>query len=143
MAKKRFTQDLFGLFEDQNPDEIGSPAPAEETEEDVKVSVPVKTINARKKLSSKDFTLNLDSFIKDESGNTRPPKRRRTGLDYLIRSTVNDEKGDAAGHRQSDSKRVTLTFKKEHLTTLKERARERNIYLKDLVQELVAQYLEQ
>lgn len=148
MAKKRFTDDLSGLFEDNYL--TGTDTAAQEDEEAVEVSVPVRTKKAKKKISSKNFTQNLDVFLSDDqrraaAGRTaeRQAPRRRTGLDYLIRSTVQDE--DRAAPTEPavpDTKRVTLIFNKEHLVTLKEQAKERKMYLKDVVQEMVAQYLE-
>ena len=139
MAKKRFTDNLSGLFED-NDYLIGDDPMAVE-EEVVDVDVPVKTKKAKKKISSKNFTKNLDVFISDD--NRRSRSRRRSGLDYLIRSTVQDdpdrEPEEAA---KPETKRVTLVFNKDHLLTLKEEAKERKMYLKDVVQEMVAQYLE-
>lgn len=137
MAKKRFTDNLSGLFEDNYL--IGDD-PMAVDEEVVEVSVPVKTKKAKQKISSKNFTQNLDVFLGDDK---RRGTRRRTGLDYLIRSTVEedpDAEPDAA--TKPDTKRVTLVFNKEHLLNLKEEAKDRKMYLKDVVQQMVAQYLE-
>ena len=139
MAKKRFTDNLSGLFED-NEYLIGDDPMAVE-EEVVDVDVPVKTKKAKKKISSKNFTKNLDVFISDD--NRRSRSRRRSGLDYLIRSTVQDDPDrEPEEPAKPETKRVTLVFNKEHLLTLKEEAKERKMYLKDVVQEMVAQYLE-
>ena len=139
MAKKRFTDNLSGLFED-NDYLIGDDPMAVE-EEVVDVDVPVKTKKAKKKISSKNFTKNLDVFISDD--NRRSRSRRRSGLDYLIRSTVQDDPDrEPEEPAKPETKRVTLVFNKEHLLTLKEEAKERKMYLKDVVQEMVAQYLE-
>jgi len=73
----------------------------------------------------------------------KPRRRRKTGLDLLIRSTVADEDRGPRGAKAPDTKRVTLIFNKEHLATLKEQAKERGMYLKDVVQEMVAGYLEE
>ncbi len=167
MAKKRFTDDLFGLFEEpaprqddpraeQKPVSAPKPATSEDKGESVQVDVPTKSTKARRKLSSKGFTADLDAFLSDsfERENTAPPtasapaaapkktRRRKTGLDLLIRSTVADE-DRAAGKNTADTKRVTLIFKKDHLAELKVQAKERGVYLKDVVQEMVAQYLEE
>ena len=139
MAKKRFTDNLSGLFED-NEYLIGDDPMAVE-EEVVDVDVPVKTKKAKKKISSKNFTKNLDVFISDD--NRRSRSRRRSGLDYLIRSTVQDDPDrEPEEPAKPETKRVTLVFNKDHLLTLKEEAKERKMYLKDVVQEMVAQYLE-
>jgi hypothetical protein len=140
MAKKRFTDNLSGLFEDDNY--LIGDDPMAVNEEVVEVSVPVKTKKAKKKISSKNFTQNLDVFLGDDSRRSKTP-RRRTGLDYLIRSTVEDDPDrEPQEPAKPDTKRVTLVFVKDHLLTLKEEAKERKMYLKDVVQEMVAQYLE-
>lgn len=174
MAKKRFTDNLSGLFEEPAPGPATpradapsvSASSAPQDEERVDVEVPAPTPRARKKLSSKGFTADLDAFLSDSfaredhspasptspapasapqqrPGSPAPrPRRRRTGLDLLIRSTVSDEQRESRGPRAGDTKRVTLIFNKEHLATLKEQAKERGMYLKDVVQEMVAEYLE-
>lgn len=152
MAKKRFTDDLSGFFEN---DPFGTDTGLEQEEnareEAVEVSVPVKNKKAAKKLSNKNFTQNLDSFLTEDSqrGKAAAPtvsrrRRKRSGLDLLIRSTVSDEDREAGNQPQKpDTKRVTLVFNKEHLLILKEQAKDRKMYLKDVVQEMVAQYLEE
>ncbi|WP_116109224.1 hypothetical protein [Lewinella sp. IMCC34191] len=139
MAKKRFTDNLSGLFEDN--DYLIGDDPMAVSEEVVDVDVPVKTKKAKKKITSKNFTKNLDVFISDD--NRRSRSRRRSGLDYLIRSTVQDDPDREPDEpAKPETKRVTLVFNKEHLVTLKEEAKERKMYLKDVVQEMVAKYLE-
>ncbi|MTB53138.1 hypothetical protein [Lewinella sp. W8] len=171
MAKKRFTDDLFELFED--PKNTGAErqedaVPSQQEEEEVEVSVPVQTSRAKRKLSSKKFTADLDAFLNDsfdqeqasstapevsagQSPRTPSPRptsrrrgRKRSGLDYLIRSTVRENDPDQErGGNTADTKRVTLIFNKEHLAILKAQAKERGIYLKDVVQEMVSSYLEE
>lgn len=166
MAKKRFTDDLFGLFEESQemaapePQAPATPPANDKGEETVEVKVPAASSKARKKLSSKNFTADLDDFLSDSferEANTdasskpapaaaphhRPRSRRRkTGLDLLIRSTVADEDRNPRGGNTADTKRVTLIFNKQHLAELKVQAKERGMYLKDVVQEMVSNYLE-
>lgn len=174
MAKKRFTDDLFGLFEDplkqDSPAKHITEAPTSEQSENVpqkdappvetekvEVEVPSSSRRAKRKLSSKKFTADLDAFLSDSfaregtSPNTpnpapapapRPRRRRKTGLDLLIQSTVADEDRHPRGEKSPDTKRVTLIFNKEHLAELKEQAKGRGVYLKDVVQEMVSEYLE-
>ncbi len=166
MAKKRFTEDLFGLFEEPTPapepirPEAAAPEGAAEQEESVEVDIPTASSRAKRKLSSKKFTANLDSFLSDSferenvatpgSSSTSPapasaprPRRRKTGLDLLIRSTVADEDRATSDGNTAETKRVTLIFKKDHLAELKSHAKERGVYLKDVVQEMVTKYLEE
>ncbi|OAV43003.1 hypothetical protein [Lewinella sp. 4G2] len=170
MAKKRFTADLNDLFDNPYPgtdlnygggsDEVaGADAKDEET---VEIEVPVRSSKAKKKLSSKKFTADLDAFMSLDmdraSGGTSstdsapksrrtapaaaPRRRRKTGLDLLIRSTISkEEMAEREKPRAPDTKRVTLVFNKAHLVTLKEQAKDRKMYLKDVVQEMVANYL--
>jgi hypothetical protein len=167
MAKKRFTDDLFGLFEDpfggdasvDQPVEIaGKQAPEEDTTtERVEVQIPAPSPKAKRKLSSKKFTLDLDAFLSDSfakeanpasnpssapASAPRPRRRRKTGLDLLIQSTVTDEDRSPRGEKTPDTKRVTLIFDKTHLAELKVQAKDRGMYLKDVVQEMVSSYLE-
>ena len=163
MAKKRFTDDLFGLFEDSSFEEPNSaaehanPAVPSAEEEAVEVQVPVRNTSARRKLTSKGFTQDLDAFMSDsfereaqrqsqptaKTSRRTPSRRRRAGLDLLIRSTVRDDDEDQRprGSQTPETKRVTLIFNKQHLVKLKEEAKERKMYLKDVVQEMVAGYL--
>lgn len=164
MAKKRFTDDLFGLFEEplkqdtpaqQSADADRADAPV--ATEKVEVEVPSSTPRARRKLSSKKFTADLDAFLSDSFARENNPapkpssapapaprsrRRRKTGLDLLIQSTVTDEDRAPKGEKAPDTKRVTLIFKKDHLVELKDQAKERGVYLKDVVQEMVSEYLE-
>ncbi|MFT5998054.1 MAG: hypothetical protein ACI81P_000501 [Neolewinella sp.] len=176
MAKKRFTDDLFGLFEEPTPqpekpawEAAAAPeATSGNSEERVEVNVPTVNDRARKKLSSKKFTADLDAFLSEsfERENVAPstspapaaaptsegnsaaknaprPRRRTTGLDLLIRSTVADEDRSSTDGNTAETKRVTLIFKKNHLSELKDEAKGRGMYLKDVVQEMVAKYLEE
>ena len=54
-----------------------------------------------------------------------------------------DEDRSTRGGNTAETKRVTLIFKKDHLTELKEQAKERGMFLKDVVQEMVSKYLEE
>lgn len=149
MAKKRFTDGLSGLFE--NPFDAPVPTDADGTdvgndEVSFDVDVPVKSPAKRKKLSGKGFTGSLDNFLTEqESPNRMPSRRRRTGLDFLIRSTVdaNDEDRNPVAPKTKDTKRVTLVFRKDHLADLKGLAKERGMYLKDLVADMATKYLEE
>ena len=173
MAKKRFKDNLFGLFEEETPRaEAPASTPAEakpsptpsvaEDETTFDIEVPTKTPRARRKASGKGFTQGLDSFLNDSferenalpapassatstapaAAPRTPRRRRRSGLDLLIRSTVPDEDRNVSAPKAADTKRVTLIFKKDHLLELKEQAKERGMYLKDVVQEMVAGYLD-
>lgn len=155
MAKKRFTDDLFGLFEpEQAQPDAAAEAKATEEELSVEVEVPVNR-KSRRKLSGKNFTQDLDAYLSDSFANepsapsttsssaaSSRRRRRRSGLDLLIQSTVADDPDrQPRGGNTAETKRVTLIFNKEHLASLKEIAKQRKVYLKDLVGEMVEQYL--
>ncbi|MEO0628274.1 MAG: hypothetical protein AAFY91_14875 [Bacteroidota bacterium] len=146
MAKKRFTDGLFDLFEPEvQPAEENGHAATEG--EAIDVEVPVTPRN-RQKLGRKNFTQGLDAYLSDsftrETNTDRPKRRRRrSGLDLLIQSTVNDDPDrQPKGGNTAETKRVTLIFNKEHLATLKDMAKTRKMYLKDLVGEMVEKYLD-
>ena len=154
MAKKRFTDGLSDLFD--NPFDGSAPTPSADgdavgdDEVSFDVNVPVKNKATRKKLSGKGFAGSLDNFLNDSfeqagSSAPQPRRRRRTGLDFLIRSTVekDDEDRNPVGPKPKDTKRVTLIFRKDHLVELKDLAKERGMYLKDLVADMAAKYLEE
>ena len=177
MAKKRFTADLNDLFDNPYPgtDLSYGEGATSGIEETVEVDVPVTSARAKRKLSSKKFTADLDAFLTQDIDRAKasaapeqtgkapkssrsasrqgtglagsqpakaPRKRRKTGLDLLIRSTISkEEMAERNAPRAPDTKRVTLVFNKEHLVTLKEQAKDRKMYLKDVVQEMVSNYL--
>ena len=172
MAKKRFTDDLFGLFEEPVPTPETNPTEAaselrspDHKEESVEVDVPTEPTKSRRKLSSKCFTAALDASLSvrferesdtlstsaapasaptpSSRRTTKKPRRRKTGLDLLIRSTVEDEDRSPHEAKAPNTKRVTLIFNKEHLASLKVQAKKRGVHLKDVVQEMVAGYLEE
>lgn len=116
-----------------------------------------------KRSSGKNFTDDLQSFLQeafDESleqqlaerkaapkrqrpKNTQVKKRSRRpmgGLDSLIRSTVDMEPEEAAP--KPNVRRVTLTFDPEKLDKLKVIARNQRTYLRDVIDHIVADYLE-
>lgn len=151
MAKKRFTDGLSDLFDnpfDHPSGETTGQGTEEVGEDEVRfdVDIPVKTTKARRKISGKGFTGDLDNFLGDSFERERqaaPSRRRRSGLDFLIRSTVQeDEDRPPQGEKVKDTKRVTLIFRKDHLAELKEIAKERKVYLKDLVGEMVEKFLD-
>jgi hypothetical protein len=164
MAKKRFRDDLDSLFgndpkplslfpEDDTSKKAGSdPNDNDEATESFTVDVPVR--RSAGKGSSKGFSDSLDAFLSEafdaqdkpaEPASTPKPRRRRMrssrprGLDMLIQNTTvkQDDPGPAGTH----TRRVTLLFNKKHLDKLKAIAQEKDLYLKDIVAEVVEEYL--
>jgi hypothetical protein len=146
MAKKRFTDDLFGLFEEPvptpetNPTEAASELRApDHKEESVEVDVPTETTKARRKLSSKGFTADLDAFLSESF------ERESDTLSTSAAPASAPTPSSRSPHepKAPNTKRVTLIFNKEHLASLKVQAKKRGVHLKDVVQEMVAGYLEE
>jgi hypothetical protein len=157
VSKKRFTDgmdSIFGAAEDETLQE-DSPLLSSEKAASLK-----KQKESRKRSSGKDFSEDLQAFLQDAfdesleqqlkekeeqpttAPNTSVKKRRRRpagdGLDALIRSTVNPE---PMPRKPAPVKRVTLTIDPQKLEKLKHIARSRRAYLKDVIDEIVADYL--
>jgi hypothetical protein len=156
LAKKRFTDSFESLFgdpmEENQPQEQETPS-GERSREEAEASDADK-----KKISGKDFTDSLQSFLSEtfeesferQMAETRKkdlpaekPKRsrrRRSSLDMLIRSTVEPTKieieGDAPKRR-----RITLTFEPQKLEKLRQIARVERSMLKDIINEIVGEYI--
>lgn len=64
----------------------------------------------------------------------------RGGLDLLIRKTIDS---DAGPDTTLSTKRVTITFERTKLEKLKTISRIEKIYLKDIINELVDEYIHQ
>ncbi len=136
MAKKNFKTDLGNALE----------SAATEATDQVVVSKR-KPIKARK-----NFTSDLDSLFSEtvevEKKTSRARKGKKagkqdvvlSGLDALIRRTT-DEK-DLRPLR-SALKRVTFTMDKSKLEKLKQIARSENTYLKDIINEVISEYLQE
>jgi len=142
----------------------------EAAEETLQESSPLlsSTQAAKKKKSSKrsssgkNFSDDLQSFLQDAFEDSleqqmeeraqrkekaveqevKVKKRHRRplgGLDALIRSTVEPAQKRIDSRK---AKRVTLTFDPNKLDKLKKIARNRKAYLRDVIDEIVAEYLD-
>ena len=67
-------------------------------------------------------------------------RKTLSGLDALIRQTA---EVDESGFVQKKTKRVTFAYSRIKLDKLKRIARNRRLYLKDIMAEIVNEYLEQ
>lgn len=155
MSKKKFTDGLDSIFggsvEETLPE--GSPLLVK-TEK----KVEPKRKERSKKRSSKNFTSDLDSLFEDvltetledkakkiikDKAKVSPKRRERTdalfGLDALIRRTVETS---LEGH-ENLKKRVTFIFEKSKLKKLKKIAKEEKAYLKDIIGQVMAEYIEE
>ncbi|MCB0703785.1 MAG: hypothetical protein KDC34_00685 [Saprospiraceae bacterium] len=135
MSKKNFLTNMDHLFEG-----LGSGTLSESRVPEVRVrdKGSSKTDSGRK-LSGLD-ALFQSAF---EDGMNRPRGTRKplpkSGLDSLIRQTVESSKVSVDyGAR----KRVTFLFEEDKLDQLKQVAREENKYLKDIISQIVSEYLD-
>ena len=158
MAKKRFTAGLESLFEDPKDEKDQGKELLLFSVEKRKTSKPVKKI---KKKNSKNFTADIQSFLQEAFEDSfeeqsaklsksstlqeekRIKKRRRkplSGLDSLIRKTVKPKSIDLL---EKPTRRLTLTFDHQKLEKLKNIARLEKTYLKDIVDEIVGDFIEE
>lgn len=159
MSKKRFTEGLESIFG----------ADAEETLQEsspLLTSTIIERKEKRKKPEStrstaKNFSDDLQSFLqeafedsfdqqlekkkittselKSKAQVKKRYKRPKSGLDLLIRNTIEP---DNIRLEPKKSKRVTITFDPNKLKKLKDIAREKKSYLRDVIDEIVAEYLD-
>lgn len=157
MAKKRFIDNFESLFgdplADAQPQERSDSSGKAATKKD---DIPADS-NKKPKASGKKFSDSLQSFLSDsfeesferqmaetqkkDSSPTPTPrkKRRRSGLDFLIRSTV--EPSNIEYDDQPKRKRLTLTFEPQKLEKLKSIAKVERAMLKDIIDEIVGDYI--
>ena len=169
MSKKKFKKGLESLFGDWGGDPIDDVVLELEATEgsyssEPEMSAPHSKKDTDKKASAgKNFTMDLDALFqevvqesigeqlenrkekkKKNKAEPKPKKKRRViprsgGLDSLIRSTV--EGSIMQIESTSTKKRVSFVFDKQKLKKLKSIAKLKKSYLKDIVDEVVAQYL--
>lgn len=156
VSKKKFKAGLESLFGD--PAVAGmSPFLVDEKEETPKESISKKT---KKRSSSKNFTSDLESLFSDIPGNEVPEQlsqtsiskrttgiKKRTekpvvGLDALIRKTIEDNK-EGMPSVATIRKRITITMEKKKLEQLKEIAKEKKTYLRNIIDDLVSDFLKE
>lgn len=158
MAKKRFTEGMESLFSNAGSDDPRKRKLTLFSGETQGEENPDDTDSRRS--SNKGFAASLDAFLAEafesadreaeeeaEGGTSAPvaaakrPRGRRpgSGLDLLIRQTSGPSEFVPQQH---DTRRVTLIFNKQHLEKLKTIARRKNLYLKDVIDEIVSSYLQ-
>ncbi len=154
MSKKKFTDGLESLFGDTSEDTFGgSLLVAEEPKP--------KAVRKRRGSSRKNFTTDLDTLLEDalketiieqtqktdkafesKSKSIQTKQRSRkplSGLDALIRRTV---EGSTIEISNDVTKRVTFVFEKQKLDKLKRIARIEKAYLKDILSQIVSEYIQ-
>ncbi len=153
MSRKKFTDDIGHIFGEDDADIL--------SEESVLLSATSASDKKRnqpgRSSQGKHFTSDLESFLKEAfeesyeaqtQGDTRAAvdtqikKRNRRppgGLDLLIRSTVEPV---AVMDEDTHTRRVTLLFEQKKLEKLKTIARLERTYLKNIIDELVLEYIQ-
>ena len=154
MSKKKFTVGLESLFGTATEEAFQEESPLlDQQKKEVR-----KVSDSSKKRSSKDFTSDLDTLFEEALAETieekeeqaiskvqAPPKprkrrlRRLSGLDALIRHT---EDMDVVEVNVPTKKRVTFVFDKDKLAKLKQIAKSENAYLKDIIGDVVSNFIE-
>lgn len=149
MSKKKFSNGLDSIFETSKVQEVTENEAVATTGSDTEV-VEKPTVS---KKSSKKFTSDLSSLFEDsfndpksyvENTNThsnfrKVPIRTLSGLDVLIRETV--EQSSIEFNDVLTKKRITFTIDNEKLESLKQLAKKKNVFLKDIISEIVTNYL--
>lgn len=159
MAKKRFTDNFESLFgdpmEELQPESKEKRAAGQASGDD-----SVEADEDSKKGGGKTFTDSLQSFLSEtfEESFERQlaeaekkktpvpapkPRRRRSSLDMLIRSTVEPSKVEIEEGDEARRRRITLTFEPQKLEKLKNIAKIERAMLKDIINELVGDYIRQ
>lgn len=153
MSKKKFTEGMESLFNDE-------PLEREEQQSVSRVRKTATSVEEEKRSSSgKNFTDDLQSFLQtafEESYERQTEKRKKedysadikkrrskpmSGLDALIRATV--EPSSRVDAKSKAVRRMTVAFDEDKLTKLKRIARLEKAYLRDIIDRIVAEYIEE
>lgn len=158
MSKKKFTEGLESIFGDTTDENFGSGGLLMVEEPQKKKS---SGKSSRKTKSRKNFTTDLDSLFEDalketiiehaqkidkglesktkSAQNKTRTRKPLTGLDALIRRTVETSTIEI---NEDVKKRVTFVFEKQKLEKLKKIARIEKSYLKDILSDIVSEFLD-
>ncbi len=148
MAKKKFTEGLESLFMDT--------AETQQMGGGKNVSDKRKNTTAKSTSSNSKFTADLQSFLTEAfedafeeqlTSSSKANKKKKgksnslSGLDFLIRNTSDPKQQIEI--EELAPRRITLTLDDQHLVKLREMAKKRKTYLKEMIKEIVADYLQQ
>lgn len=153
MSKKRFIEGLDSLFADTDtPKKADRPSVKARTKKRGR-----RQEETTGKSSGKDFSSDLASFLQEafeesfeqqleqqettpRSSETPSPPPRQSGLDALIRNTLEPA---SISIDPKATRRLVVTFREEQLQKLKTIARSEKTVLKKIVNEIVEDYLRQ
>lgn len=134
-TSKNFTSDLESLFRDALTDSYEEAVlPETQAVEEVQAieekpsPQPEKIISRERKASPEDKPTRVRRRVSTPGG---------SGLDLLLRQTSDE----AILEYESPTKRVSFVFDKEKLKKLKRIAKQRQLFLKDVVGEVVGQFI--
>jgi hypothetical protein len=166
LSKKKFTDGLESLFSTENKEDVSGKGTAflRDSYDGGKSSSSSPKTKKSRGSSRKTFTTDLDTLLEEalqesfeekmaqrekEKKKKKPDQskyqnqaRRRpmTGLDVLIRRTV--EINEIEQNRKKGTKRLTVTFDKSKIAKLKRLARLEKAYHKDILGDLVEEYIQ-
>lgn len=166
MAKKRFTEGLEDLFSSAAGDSLSSDSPLlRETSPRVKTKSSASAASQSKSSgtssSGKSFSSDLDDWFRDalrESlekslqepatnadtksgvGNKKRSIKPKEGLDTLIRQTVETAEVDLNYEKK---RRLVVALDQEVLNKLRNIAQREKSYLKDIVNRVVTEFIDQ
>jgi len=153
VSKKKFSEGLESLFDESLGDAFERNNPL--LEEKPKPAKPTKT--RKKRSSGKTFTSDFNALFEETLRETvqekakainkknaadatkRRSRKPMSGLDMLIRRTVESSEMD---FEPGTKRRVTFVFEEEKIEQLKKTARVRKSYLKEIMNELVEEYIQ-
>jgi len=166
LSKKKFTtglESLFGnpsekAFQEESPLIDVEETPQKQVEKQAKkAKVKDKAVAAARRAASKNFTSDLETLFEKALSETiedkidranqkqevrkQAKKRRRplSGLDALIRRTGDM---DYIEVNVPNKKRVTFVFDKQKLERLKKIAKNKKLYLKDIIGDVMSSFIE-
>ena len=151
MAKKRFTAGMESLFgEAQEPKALEQESLLSDNQEKTTKRLP-------KKKATKGFRADLKAFLqeafeesfeqqleekknKSKPSNAKKINKPKGGLDALLRSTIEPSKIKL---HNKPVRRLTISFEERKLEKLKRIARLEKIYLKDIIDDIVGEFIEE
>lgn len=161
MSKKKFKAGLESLFGDTGADDQLPGIRPLLVEEEAQESTIATRRNRTRKRSSKNFTSDLEGLFhsaldkeykepakKPSLANGRDTKVKKRserpviGIDALIRRTSNENREELKSSSPL-KKRVTFSLEKKKIEKLKDIAKSKKAYLKDIVDEIISKYLEE
>ena len=148
MAKKKFKLGLGDLLDNAMDNDTPKTEPKKQTRKTTKRTTS-------KKKTTKSFSTNLDDLfqeaieesvqenaqkIKTKKRTISKRKKPMFGLDALIRETVETSKVEIT---PTNTERVTFVFDENKISKLKQLARLKKSYVKDIVNEIISEYLDE